>query len=110
MKILLDENMPHLLLADLRSEGYQVESVHSLSIAGVKNGDLYRFAKDQFDFLFTKDVAFNEWARNVKEDHRVKYVLVTFAQASQEIFVNHFMSAFRKTNWSDFIHGNSWPN
>jgi predicted nuclease of predicted toxin-antitoxin system len=109
VKILLDENMPHRLLAVLRSEGHKAESVHSLKLAGVKNGDLYRFAKHQFDLLFTKDVAFNEWARKVKEEHRVKYVLVTLPQVSQDLFVKNFMPEFRTTNWEKHVHGHSWP-
>ena len=83
MKIFLDENMPYRLLAALLSEGYQVESVHSLELAGVKNGDLYRVVRHEFDLLFTKDVAFNEWAKKVKDEHRVKNVLVTLPQAAQ---------------------------
>lgn len=58
MKILLDENMPHQLVPALRSEGHKAESVHSLGIAGVQNGNLYRVARNEFDLLFTKDVAF----------------------------------------------------
>jgi len=37
VKILLDENMPHNLVKALRVQGHDVESVHTLGIAGVKN-------------------------------------------------------------------------
>ena len=60
MKILLDENMPHNLVTALRAEGHEIESVHTLGIAGVKNGELYKIIKNDYDLLFTKDVGFNE--------------------------------------------------
>lgn len=66
MKILLDENMPHNLVKALRAEGHQVESVHTLGIAGIKNGELHRIVRDEFDLLFTKDAGFNEWVQKIK--------------------------------------------
>ena len=109
MKILLDENMPHKLASALRVEGQEAESVLSLDIAGAKNGELFRIARNEFDLLFTKDVAFNEWAKKVKEDHRVKYVLVTLPQQAQDSFIKDFIAKFRKTDWTKHIHGNAWP-
>jgi len=44
VKILLDENMSHNLVKALRTEGYKVESVHTLGFPGVKNGELYKIA------------------------------------------------------------------
>ncbi|OGX03082.1 MAG: hypothetical protein A3G87_09510 [Omnitrophica bacterium RIFCSPLOWO2_12_FULL_50_11] len=109
MRILLDENMPHNLVRTLRVEGHAVESVHTLGIAGVQNGDLYRIIRNEYDLLFTKDVGFNDWAKKIKEDHRVKYALVTLPQKSQDLFVKDFIAKFSKTDWSKHIHGNAWP-
>lgn len=109
MRILLDENMPHHLVKALCAEGHEAESVHTLNMAGVKNGDLYRMVKDEYDLLFTKDGAFNEWAKKIKEDRRVKYVLVTLPQKSQDLFVKDFIAEFRKTDWAKRAHGNPWP-
>lgn len=109
MKILFDENMPQKLVEVIREEGYEVESVYSLGIAGVKNGDLYRVAQNQYDLLFTKDNAFNEWAKKIKDDHRVKYMFVTLPQKSQDQFVTDFVVNFRKTDWLKHVHGNAWP-
>ena len=105
MRILLDENMPDSLVKVLRLEGYQAESVYTLHIAGAKNGELYRVARNQYDLLFTKDGVFNEWAKKIKEDHRVKYVWVTLPQKSQEIFVRDFIAKFRKTDWAKHVFG-----
>ncbi|OGW88234.1 MAG: hypothetical protein A3A73_02260 [Omnitrophica bacterium RIFCSPLOWO2_01_FULL_50_24] len=77
MKIFLDENMPHDLVEDIRAKGYATESVHTLGIVGVKNGELYRIVQDEYDLLFTKDAGFNEWAKRIKVDHRIKFVFVT---------------------------------
>ncbi len=109
MKILLDENMPHGLVKVLRSDGYETDSVHTLGLAGTKNGDLYRVARQQFDLLFTKDVAFNEWAKKFKDEHRVRYVLVILPQVAQNLFVRRFVAEFRRTDWSRHLHGSSWP-
>lgn len=109
MRIFLDENMPHKLAESLRAEGHEVESVHTLGVTGVKNGELYQMVRDQYDLLFTKDAGFNEWAKKVKEGHRVKFVLVALPQKSQDFFVKDFMTKFSKTNWAKHIHGNAWP-
>ena len=44
MRILLDENLPRKLVAALRSEGHNVESIHTLRLQGLENGKLYEFA------------------------------------------------------------------
>ena len=36
MKILIDENLPRKLVATLRAEGYEVESVHTLHLQGLE--------------------------------------------------------------------------
>ena len=58
MKILLDENLPRKLVAALRAEGYEVESVHTLRMQGMDNGRLYQFAIQNFDLCFTRDLGF----------------------------------------------------
>ena len=109
MKILLDENMPHNLVKALRAEGHDVESVHTLGIAGVKNGELYKIIRNDYDLLFTKDVGFNDWAKKVKEEHRVKYVLVALPQQAQDLFIKGFIAKFIKTDWPKHVQGNAWP-
>ena len=64
VKILLDENLPRKLVAALRAEGHEVESVHTLKLQGLENGKLYEFARDSFDICFTRDVGF---ANNVRQ-------------------------------------------
>jgi len=64
VKILLDENLPHKLVAALRAEGHEVESVHTLRLHGLENGRLYEFARDSFDLCFTRDVGF---ANNIRQ-------------------------------------------
>jgi len=44
VRILLDENMPHKLLAALKAEGHDVDSIKSLRLQGIDNGALYQFA------------------------------------------------------------------
>ncbi len=53
MRVLLDENLPHDLIAELA--GHQVATVQGLEWAGVKNGELLRRAAGQIDALLTMD-------------------------------------------------------
>jgi predicted nuclease of predicted toxin-antitoxin system len=64
VKILLDENLPRKLVAALRAEGHDVESIHTLRLQGLENGKLYEFARDSFDLCFTRDAGF---ANNVRQ-------------------------------------------
>lgn len=53
MRVLLDENLPHDLIAEL--EGHDVRTVQGLGWAGVKNGELLRRANGQIDVFVTMD-------------------------------------------------------
>ena len=53
MHVLLDENLPHDLIAELA--GHQVNTVQGLGWAGIKNGELLRRAAGQIDALLTMD-------------------------------------------------------
>jgi hypothetical protein len=58
VRILLDENMPHGLLAPLRHLGHTVESVGTLRLKGLDNSRLYREVAQSYDLFFTKDREF----------------------------------------------------
>jgi predicted nuclease of predicted toxin-antitoxin system len=64
VKILLDENLPGKLVAALRAEGHEVESVITLRMQGLDNGKLYQFAIENFEVCFTRDFGF---ANNVRQ-------------------------------------------
>lgn len=63
MRVLLDENLPHDLIADLR--GHDVVTVQGLDWAGVKNGDLLRRAVGQVAAFVTMD-------RKLEHEHNLK--------------------------------------
>lgn len=109
MKILLDENMPRKLVAALRAEGHDVDSVHTLHLDGASNGALLRRASSHYDLVFTRDTDFVLKARQSKPTTGSKVLCVTLAQQPQEAFIAEFMRAFRKTNWSDYRSGADWP-
>jgi len=48
---LLDENLPRKLVPALQAEGHDVESVYTLRMQGLENGELYEFARDSFDWI-----------------------------------------------------------
>ncbi|HMO66653.1 MAG TPA: DUF5615 family PIN-like protein [Verrucomicrobiota bacterium] len=109
MNILLDENLPRRLLAALRAAGHRVESVHSLELRGVSNGQLYRLACDEFDLFFTRDAGFAHNVRQQPAPARLRLLRVTLPQLRQDDFVASFMTAFRATDWSRWLHGAEWP-
>jgi predicted nuclease of predicted toxin-antitoxin system len=109
LKILLDENLPRKLVAALRTEGHEVESVHTLRLQGLENGKLYGFARDSFDLCFTRDAGFANNVRQGKLPSRLKLLRVTLSQKPQDEFVLDFISVFRTSDWTQFHHGDDWP-
>jgi predicted nuclease of predicted toxin-antitoxin system len=109
VKILLDENLPRKLVTALRAEGHDVESIHTLRLQGLDNGKLYEFARDSFDICFTRDVGFANNVRQGAPPSRLKLLRVTVQQKPQDEFVLDFISVFRATDWTQFSHGDDWP-
>ncbi|HZE24329.1 MAG TPA: DUF5615 family PIN-like protein [Blattabacteriaceae bacterium] len=110
MKILLDENLPRKLVAALRAEGHEVESIHTLRLQGLENGKLYEFARDSFDLCFTRDAGFANNVRQGAPPSRLKLLRVTLQQKPQDEFVLDFIVAFRTSDWTQFGHGDNWPH
>jgi Domain of unknown function (DUF5615) len=109
VKILLDENLPRKLVAALRAEGHEVESVHSLRMQGLDNGRLYQFAVESFDLCLPRDFGFVNNIRQGKIPARFKLLRVTLAQKPQDEFIKDFIAAFRATDLKRFQHGDDWP-
>ena len=109
MRILLDENMPRKLLAALIAEGHEVDSVKSLQLQGIDNGALYQLAASNYDLCFTRDAEFSRRVRMSEPAARLKLVHVVIAQTRQDEFVGQFLTAFRKTDWSNHKSGDDWP-
>ena len=53
MRVLLDENLPHDLVAELA--GHEISTVQGWGWSGVKNGELLRRTAGQIDALLTMD-------------------------------------------------------
>jgi hypothetical protein len=53
VRVLLDENLPHDLIAEIT--GHDVSTVQGLGWSGVKNGDLLRLAAGRTDAFVTMD-------------------------------------------------------
>jgi predicted nuclease of predicted toxin-antitoxin system len=109
VKILLDENLPRKLVAALRAEGHEVESVHTLRMQGLDNGKLYQFAVENFDLCFTRDFGFVNNVRQGKIPARFKLLRVTLPQKPQDEFIKDFIAAFHATDLKQFQHGDDWP-
>jgi predicted nuclease of predicted toxin-antitoxin system len=109
VKILLDENLPRKLVAALRAEDHEVESVHTLRLQGLENGKLYEFARDTFDLCFTRDRGFADSIRKFPQPKRLKFLRVTLPQKRQDDFVLDFLSAFRQFDRARLRSGDDWP-
>jgi predicted nuclease of predicted toxin-antitoxin system len=109
VKILLDENPPRKLVAALRGEGHEVESVHTLRMQGLDNGKLYQFAIQNFEICFTRDFGFTNNVRQTKAPAKFKLLHVTLKQKPQDEFVADFVSAFRASDLKAFQYGDNWP-
>ena len=109
MKILLDENLPRKLVAALRAEGHEVESVVTLRMQGLDNGKLYQFAIQNFEVCFTRDFGFVNNVRQGKAPEKFKLLRVTLEQKPQDEFIRDFIAAFRATDLNGFQHGDNWP-
>jgi predicted nuclease of predicted toxin-antitoxin system len=108
VRILLDENMPRKLLVALVAEGYEVDSVKSLQLQGIDNGALYQFAASNYDLCFTRDAEFSRRVQS-QPTARLKLVHVIVPQTRQDEFVQQFLTAFLKTDWSGHKSGDDWP-
>jgi predicted nuclease of predicted toxin-antitoxin system len=109
VRILLDENLPRKLVAALRAEGHEVESVHTLRLQGMENGKLYEFASNGFDLCFTRDSGFANNVRQGSRSAQLKLLRVIVPQQQQDEFVLEFLSVFRQTDWAKFQNGDDWP-
>ena len=109
MRILLDENLPRKLVAALRGEGHEVESVHTLRIHGLDNGRLYQFAIQSFDVCFTRDFGFINDVRQGTRPAKFKLLRVRLEQKPQDEFIKDFITAFRTADVNRFQHGDDWP-
>ncbi len=107
MRILLDENLPEGLIEPLRSLGHAVDSVGSLGLKGLANGQLYREVASGYDLFFTKDREFA--ARVEAHPARVGVVLTVIPQQPEAQFVAVLLEAFTSTDWSSFALVREWP-
>jgi predicted nuclease of predicted toxin-antitoxin system len=110
VKILLDENLPRKLLATLRAEGHEVESVQTLRFQGLDNGRLFQFACQTFDLCFTLDAGFVNNIRASATPARLKLIRVTIPQKPQAEFVVDFLAVFRATDFDKLRTGDEWPH
>lgn len=109
MKILLDENMPESLVAGLERLGHQVDSVNDLKLKGVDNGTLYRQVARDYDLCFTRDAGFAHNVRQMRQQSQVKLLRVILPQQQVGPFVDAFIDAFSKSDWSRYSNGGDWP-
>jgi hypothetical protein len=105
MRVLLDENLPELLVVALRGLGHEVDSVNGLKLKGLDNGTLYRQMARDYDICFTKDVGFVRNVRGTPGQTRVKLLRVVLPQTPAKSFVAEFILAFQNADWTRYTNG-----
>ena len=109
MRVLLDENLPESSVVALRQLGHEVDSVNGLHLKGLDNGALYRQVAQDYDLCFTRDAGFVNNVRQMRGPSNTKLLRVTLPQRPARSFVEGFVGAFQKTNWSRYENGSEWP-
>ena len=109
MKVLLDENLPELLVEGLRQLGHEVDSVNSLRLKGIDNGSLYRQVAQQYDLCFTRDAGFVLNVRQSPGVSNTKLLRVVLPQRPAAAFVEDFIRWFENTTWTTYRNGSDWP-
>lgn len=109
MKILLDENLPEGLIEPLRRLRHIVDSVGSLRLKGLDNGQLYREVASGYDLFFTKDREFATRVNRLAEIAPVSVILTVIRQQPEAQFVAEFMEVFVHTDWSAIGPVREWP-
>ena len=109
MRILLDENLPESLIAALQKLGHQVDSVNSLRLKGLGNSTLYQQVAQGYDLCFTKDAGFVHNVRHRRGPSNAKLLRVILPQQPARPFVEAFVQAFQKADWSRYENGSDWP-
>ena len=109
MRVLLDENLPESLVSALRHLGHHVESVNSLRLKGLDNSTLYQQVAQDYDLCLTKDAGFVLNVRRMRGPSNTKLIRVVLPQKPAMLFVDDFLKAFEKTDWSGYETGSDWP-
>ncbi len=109
MKILLDENLPESLVDLIADLGHEVDSVNSLNLKGIENGELYSEVAVKYDLCFTKDAGFAHNIRQNTGGGEVKLLWVKLFQEPVPEFCQKFIRAFKNTDWPELKNGQSWP-
>ena len=109
MRILLDENLPESLVRALEQLGHQVDSVNRLRLKGLDNSILYQQVAQAYDLCFTKDAGFVHNVRQMHGSSKTKLLRVILPQESAKPFVDNFVRAFQKSDWSRYENGSDWP-
>lgn len=96
MQILLDECMPIGVLKFLKEKGFEVNHINKLGLQGIKNGDLYRLAKNEYQVLITSDRHFRNPERfPPTRDLSIFYIRVTpLSEEEIEKALNNFLSSY----------------
>lgn len=110
MRILLDENLPEGLVEPLRRLGHTVDSVASIRLMGLDNGQLYREVASAYDPFFTKDREFANRVSTRAEPAPVRVILTVIRQQPEAQFVATVVASFVSTDRAIAGPVREWPS
>ena len=102
MRILLDENLPTDLVAELRALGHDVEDVYSRTLSGRPDPEVWQAAQSEQRLLITQDIRFAD-ARMFTPGAHAGFLLVRLKRPGLRILVTKLCAVFRSEDvesWS----------
>jgi len=93
MRILLDENLPTDLVAELRALGHDVEDVYSTRLSGHPDPDVWRAAQAEQRLLITQDIRFAD-ARMLTPGAHAGFVLVRLKRPGLRALIAKVLTVF----------------
>jgi predicted nuclease of predicted toxin-antitoxin system len=102
MKIKLDENLPPILAAPLRSLGHDVHTVVDEALAGASDEVLWLMTQGEQRFLLTQDMAFSD-ARKYAAGSHFGILILRLDNRDFTVLIKRVMTIFQEEDvesWS----------
>ena len=100
MKVLVDENIPHMTADRLRALGHDVKDIRGTPEQGLADSDLWTIAMSEGRLLITTDKGFTEY-RGVERHHGI--LVVRLRQPNRRKIHDSVMLAIRRFQEGDWL-------
>ena len=92
MRILVDENIPNISIAELRSKGHEVLDIRGTPKQGIFDDELWTLARSEQRMLITTDKGFSQY----REEPHHGILIVRLRQPNEQRIHSRIMAAFQQ--------------